>query len=118
MIAGVDTLYRHLCEIFTKELIKLNTGYSFDESTLSHMNDLVSAIEFLKYDNPTQSEALTVIQRYDRYYKPKNVNFSSQANSRDFYKGTSFRWAGTWEPGKLYANDTYFIDVVSYNGSM
>lgn len=50
--------------------------------------------------------------------KPKSVNFSSQINSRDYYKGTSFRWAGSWEPGKLYSNDTYFIDFVSYDGSM
>ena len=67
MIAGVETLYRHLYEVFTKELIKLNIGYSFDESTLSYMNDLVSAIEFLKFGNPTQSEALAIIQRYGRY---------------------------------------------------
>lgn len=67
MIAGVETLYRHLYEVFTKELIKLNIGYSFDESALSHMNDLISAIEFLKFGNPTQSEALAIIQRYDRY---------------------------------------------------
>lgn len=50
--------------------------------------------------------------------KPKSVNFSSQINSRDYYKGTSFRWAGSWESGKLYSNDTYFIDFVSYDGSM
>lgn len=50
--------------------------------------------------------------------RPKNVNFSSQINSRDFYKGTSFRWAGEWEPGKLYSNDTYFVDFISYDGSM
>lgn len=67
MIAGVETLYRHLYEVFMKELIKLNIGYSFDESTLSYMNDLVSAIEFLKYGNPTPSEAQTIIQRYERY---------------------------------------------------
>lgn len=53
-----------------------------------------------------------------RDIKPKNVNFSSQANSRDFYKGTSFRWAGSWELGKLYTNDTYFVDFISYDGSM
>lgn len=46
--------------------------------------------------------------------KPKNVNFSSQVNSRDYYKGTSFRWAGEWEVGRLYSNDTYFVDFVSY----
>lgn len=50
--------------------------------------------------------------------KPKSVNFSSQINSRDYYKGTSFRYSGVWEAGKLYSNDTYFVDYVSYNGSL
>lgn len=50
--------------------------------------------------------------------KPKSVNFSQQINTRDFYKGTSFRWSGMWEEGKLYANDTYFIDCVSYGGEV
>lgn len=59
---------------------------------------------------------------------PKQVNFSTAPSSntptpsstklsRDFYKGTSVRWAGEWEPGKLYDSDTYFIDYVSYAGS-
>lgn len=50
--------------------------------------------------------------------KPRPVDFSSQLNSRDYYKGTSFRWAGTWEVGKLYSNDTFFIDYVSFEGCM
>lgn len=50
--------------------------------------------------------------------KPKSVNFFSQINSRDYYKGTSFRWAGEWEPGKLYSNDTFFVDFVSYYGKV
>lgn len=52
---------------------------------------------------------------------PEVVDFSTpgmRGRSRDFYKGTSFRWAGSWEPGKLYSNDTYFIDFVSYDRSM
>lgn len=43
-------------------------------------------------------------------------NMSAHGRSRDFYKGTSFRWAHEWEPGKHYANDTYFVDFVSYEG--
>lgn len=50
--------------------------------------------------------------------QPKSVNFSQQTNTRDFYKGTSFRWSGIWEEGKLYANDTYFIDCVSYDNEV
>ena len=50
--------------------------------------------------------------------QPKEVNFTKQVNTRDFYKGTSFRWCGDWEPGKLYSNDAYFIDYVAYDNSL
>lgn len=50
--------------------------------------------------------------------RPKEVNFTKQVNTRDFYKGTSFRWCGEWEPGKHYSNDTYFIDYVVYDNCL
>lgn len=50
--------------------------------------------------------------------QPKEVNFTKQVNTRDFYKGTSFRWCGEWEAGKLYSNDTYFIDYVVYDNAL
>lgn len=52
--------------------------------------------------------------------RPNGVNFSNPigTNSRDYYKGTSFRWSGAWESGKLYSNDTYFIDYVTYNNTL
>jgi hypothetical protein len=62
----VDILYRKLYEVFKKELIKLNIGYEFDRSTLSYMNDLVNAIDFLNNGNPTNTEAITIIRRYER----------------------------------------------------
>ena len=62
----MDILYRKLYEVFRKELIKLNIGYEFDRSTLSYMNDLVNAIDFLNNGNPTNTEAITIILRYER----------------------------------------------------
>ena len=57
---------------------------------------------------------------------PKHVDFEPVSNqqryyksdSRDFFKGISFRWAGTWEPNRLYANDEFFVDFVTYDGRM
>ena len=61
---GVDILYRQLYDVFRKELIKLNIGYTFDKSALSYMTEIISAIDFLENGNPTNNEAITVIQRY------------------------------------------------------
>jgi hypothetical protein len=38
--------------------------------------------------------------------------------SINFYKGTSFRWAGEWKPGRSYVNDEYFVDYAYYEGSL
>lgn len=67
VIVGVDILYRQLYDVFRKELIKLNIGYEFDKSTLYYMNDLVNAIDFLKYGNPTNNDAITIIKRYGEH---------------------------------------------------
>lgn len=58
-------LYKHLYEIFKEELIKLNIGYDFDRSALLYMNDLVNAIEYIKY-NTDREDVLKIIQQYDR----------------------------------------------------
>lgn len=38
--------------------------------------------------------------------------------SRDFYKGTSFKMKGIWDPGTHYFNDEYIIDYVAYEGAL
>ena len=35
-------------------------------------------------------------------------------NSQDIYKGTSFKFSGTWAPNTHYFNDEYIIDFVTY----
>lgn len=37
--------------------------------------------------------------------------------SRDFYKGKSFRYS-VWTQGHTYYNDDWYTDFVSYNGAL
>lgn len=39
-------------------------------------------------------------------------------NSSDIYKGTSFRFAGSWSPNTRYFNDEYIIDFISSDGAL
>lgn len=39
-------------------------------------------------------------------------------NSRDFYKGTSFKMAGEWMTNIHYFNDEYIIDFVAFEGAL
>ncbi len=38
--------------------------------------------------------------------------------SRDFYKGKSFRYLGVWEKYHTYYNDDWYTDFVSYGGAL
>lgn len=38
--------------------------------------------------------------------------------SRDFYKGKSFRYLGAWDSGHTYYNDDWYTDFVSYEGAL
>ena len=39
-------------------------------------------------------------------------------NSRDFYKGTSFKMSGEWIEGTHYFNDEYIVDFISFEGAL
>lgn len=39
-------------------------------------------------------------------------------NSRDFYKGTSFKMSGYWTPNTHYFNDEYIVDFVAWDGAL
>lgn len=39
-------------------------------------------------------------------------------NSRDFYKGTSFKMSGEWKSGMHYFSDEYIIDFVAYEQTL
>lgn len=44
--------------------------------------------------------------------------YSGAYNSRDFYKGTSFKMAGEWMTNTHYFNDEYIIDFVAFEGAL
>ena len=44
--------------------------------------------------------------------------YSGAYNSRDFYKGTSFKMAGEWIINTHYFNDEYIVDFVSFEGAL
>lgn len=39
-------------------------------------------------------------------------------NSRDFYRGTSFKMSGDWTPNTHYFNDEYIVDFVAWDGAL
>lgn len=39
-------------------------------------------------------------------------------NSRDFYRGTSFKMSGYWTPNTHYFNDEYIVDFVAWDGAL
>lgn len=45
-------------------------------------------------------------------------NLYGLSNTRDFYKGKSFRYKFEWNIGTHYFNDEYIQDFVSYQGGM
>lgn len=44
--------------------------------------------------------------------------YSGAYNSRDFYKGTSFKMTGEWITNTHYFNDEYIVDFVSFEGAL
>lgn len=44
--------------------------------------------------------------------------YSGAYNSRDFYKGISFKMAGEWITNTHYFNDEYIVDFVSFEGAL
>lgn len=47
-----------------------------------------------------------------------SMEYYGMYNSRDFYKGTSFKMSGEWSANTHYFNDEYIIDFVSWDGSL
>lgn len=64
----MEILYKHLYNIFKEELLRLNIGYTFDESTLLYMNALVNAINYIEEGNPSAEDALAIIQKYESHF--------------------------------------------------
>lgn len=47
-----------------------------------------------------------------------SIDYYKAYRSKNFYKGTSFRFLGEWTLGEHYFNDEYLIDFVSYRGTL
>lgn len=50
-----------------------------------------------------------------------NTNSSNKCgifNSRQYYKGTSFKMSGEWKDETNYFNDEYIVDFVAYKGAL
>lgn len=65
LIAAVEILYFKLYDLFSKELLNLNIGYSHNESVLSEMMDIVNAIDYINHGNPSKADIIKIIKRYE-----------------------------------------------------
>lgn len=67
----MEIIYKQLYLAFRDELLRLNIGYSFDKKALCYMNDLINALDYLEFGNPTNRDAITIIKKYDKQYATK-----------------------------------------------
>ena len=67
----MEIIYKQLYIAFRDELLRLNIGYEFDKKALYYMNDLINALDYLKFGNPTNRDAITIIKKYDKQYATK-----------------------------------------------
>lgn len=60
----MEILYNTLYKLFSNELLNLNIGYEFNARTLSAMNELVNAIDYIENGNPSSDEIIKIMQYY------------------------------------------------------
>lgn len=61
----MEILYNTLYRLFSNELLNLNIGYEFNDRTLSAMNELVNAIDYIENGNPSSDEIIKIMQYYE-----------------------------------------------------
>lgn len=61
----MEILYNTLYGLFSNELLNLNIGYEFNARTLSAMNELVNAIDYIENGNPSSDEIIKIMQYYE-----------------------------------------------------
>lgn len=61
----MEILYNTLYRLFSNELLNLNIGYEFNARTLSAMNELVNAIDYIENGNPSSDEMIKIMQYYE-----------------------------------------------------
>ena len=61
----MEILYNTLYRVLSNELLNLNIGYEFNARTLSAMNELVNAIDYIENGNPSSDEIIKIMQYYE-----------------------------------------------------
>lgn len=61
----MEILYNTVYRLFSNELLNLNIGYEFNARTLSAMNELVNAIDYIENGNPSSDEIIKIMQYYE-----------------------------------------------------
>lgn len=61
----MEILYNLLYNIFVKELINVNIGYTYNPKSLFMMNELINAIDYIEHGHPTNDEIIKMIQYYE-----------------------------------------------------
>lgn len=61
----MEILYNTLYRLFSNELLNLNIGYEFNARTLSAMNELVNAVDYIENGNPSSDEIIKIMQYYE-----------------------------------------------------
>lgn len=61
----MERLYIKLYDIYSRELEKLNIGYSFDKASIMQMMDLINAIEYVQHSNASIKEIISILERYE-----------------------------------------------------
>lgn len=79
------------------------------KSKINYSNNNILGKDTLNREEISAALDNTPVQSTINYLE--NVNITP----RDYYKGTSFRYAGEWLSGTHYLNDKYIIDFVVYN---
>lgn len=56
IVIAMDKLYKELYMIYSKELMNLNIGYSYNQSNLNKMMDIVSSINYMQQYSFTEDD--------------------------------------------------------------
>lgn len=65
MVVAVGNLYGILYELFTKELLNMNIGYSFNNQNLEKMTTLIQVINLIEHGNLSSKEIIKLIEYYN-----------------------------------------------------
>lgn len=61
----MELLNIKLYSLFSKELLKYNIGYIPDNIIIKKMLNLINAIDYIRYGNPTKKEIKKILKYYE-----------------------------------------------------